>query len=112
MTFRIKEVPKEGDSLCRTCQNVHMQRGYRESEEAVFCYYGPLRRVPFPVKDCSDYNSRLQLGLNDMERIAFVINSEPVRKPSGFVRAIGFATVEERDNADADDDVEEPAASV
>jgi hypothetical protein len=33
--------PGDGRSLCRTCYSVHAQEGFRESEEAIFCMFGP-----------------------------------------------------------------------
>ena len=32
--------PADGESLCRTCYFAHAQKGYRESEELVFCAFG------------------------------------------------------------------------
>jgi hypothetical protein len=31
--------PADGASLCLACRWVHLQRGYRESEVAVFCNF-------------------------------------------------------------------------
>src|SRR5947209_19816071 len=65
--------PSDGQSLCRTCYWVHMQKGYRESEEAVFCNYGwRLRRVPFKVCDCTDYQNRTMPNRKEMEDIALI----------------------------------------
>jgi hypothetical protein len=74
----------EGESLCRTCRWVHMQKGFRESEETVFCYYGPLRRVPFKVAECTDYIDRTIPSRAEMERMALRIHVEPARKNAGF----------------------------
>ena len=55
-TVRIKgAMVHEGESLCKTCRWVHMQKGFRESEEGIFCDYGELRPVRFKVAECTDY---------------------------------------------------------
>ena len=43
--------PGDGQSLCRTCYWAHAQKGFRESQEAIFCMFGPMRKVPFRVRD-------------------------------------------------------------
>ena len=58
--------PGNDQSLCRTCYWAHAQKGFRESEEAIFCMFGPMRKVPFRVRDCTDYMNcrRATLVLN------------------------------------------------
>jgi hypothetical protein len=66
--------PADGESLCRTCYFAHAQRGYRESEETVFCAFGyPMRKVPFKVRDCTDYMNRTLPTRREMEDIALII---------------------------------------
>lgn len=91
-TIKIKRVVTEGESLCRTCRFAHIQRGFRESEEAVFCdySYAVLRPVPFKVAECSDYIDRTVPTRWEMEKMALLINIEPARKQIGFDNAIGF----------------------
>jgi hypothetical protein len=86
--------PADGESLCRTCYWAHMQKGYRESEEATFCCFGPLRCVPFKVRDCTDYLNRTLPTRKEMEEIALIIPTEPKRKVGGFA-GMGFVTEEE-----------------
>ncbi len=81
--------PSDGESLCRTCYWAHAQKGFRESEEIVFCAFGPMRKVPFRVRDCTDYLNRVLPTRSDMERIALIIPNEPTRKIVGF-NGIGF----------------------
>lgn len=81
--------PTDGESLCRTCYWAHAQRGFRESEEAIFCMYGPMRKIPFRVRDCTDYLNRVLPTRADMERIALIIPTEPARKKVGF-SGVGF----------------------
>ena len=83
----------EGESLCRTCRNAHIQRGFRESEEAIFCSWGQFRAVPFKVAECSDFSDRLVPFRWELEKMALLINVDPARKPAGFRSAAGFAAV-------------------
>jgi hypothetical protein len=87
--------PGDGQSLCGTCYWAHAQKGFRESEETVFCMFGPLRKVPFRVRDCTDYLNRVLPTRAQMERIALIIPTQPARKKTGF-SGTGFAeTLEE-----------------
>jgi hypothetical protein len=76
--------PRDGDSLCRTCYWAHAQKGFRESEEIIFCAFGPLRRLPFKVRDCTDYLNRTLPTRRQMEEIALIIPTDPARRPAGF----------------------------
>jgi len=92
--------PGDGQSLCRTCYWAHAQKGFRESEDLVFCAFGPeLRRIPFPVRDCTDFLNRTLPTRRQMEEIALLIPNQPARKRVGF-EGIGFAA-----NADDEDEV-------
>lgn len=91
--------PGDGQSLCRTCYWAHAQKGFRESEELIFCAFGPLRKLPFPVRECTDYLNRTLPTRSQMEKIALIIPSEPARKPTGFSSA-GFAAVAEDNSED------------
>ena len=89
--------PGDGQSLCRTCYWAHAQKGFRESEEAIFCMFGPMRQVPFPVRDCTDYLNRTLPTRRQMEEIALILPTEPARKKLGFSR-VGFSNgLEEED---------------
>jgi len=76
--------PGDGQSLCRTCYWAHAQKGFRESEEAIFCMFGPMRKVPFRVRDCTDYMNRTLPTRDQMEKIALIIPTELARKNLGF----------------------------
>jgi len=93
--------PSDGESLCRTCYWAHAQKGFRESEEVVFCAFGPLRKVSFRVRDCTDYLNRILPTRAQMERIALIIPTQPARKRAGF-SAIGFGNDSEEEEATAD----------
>jgi hypothetical protein len=82
----------DGDTLCRTCYWAHIQRGFRESEEEVFCAFGvDLRILRFKVRDCTDYLNKNLPSRRQMEDIALIIPTQPVRRPAGFgVAATGY----------------------
>jgi len=82
-------------SLCSACYWSHIQKGFRESEESVFCCFSKFRPVPFKVADCTDFSNKNLPTREQMENIALIIPTTPVRKPSGFA-GIGFAGEEEQ----------------
>jgi hypothetical protein len=90
----------EGESLCRPCRNAHIQKGFRETEEAIFCSWGQFRAVPFKVADCTDYSNRLVPYRWELEKMALLINIDPARNPVGF-RGAGFAASVEEDEEDS-----------
>jgi len=88
-------LPPEGESLCKTCRWVHMQRGFRESEEAIFCNFANLRSVTFKVAECSDFENRSMPQQWELEQMALLINVPQVRKPTGFRSGAGFTMQDE-----------------
>jgi hypothetical protein len=85
MPITIKDgTPLEGETLCLTCVYGFIQRGYRESEEDVFCCYVQFRPVRFKVRECTAFCSRTLPTRYEMEKIALVIPTTPARKPAGF----------------------------
>jgi hypothetical protein len=85
--------PLHGQSLCKTCVHGHWQKGFRESEEAVFCVWGweGLRRIPFAVAECTHFTNKLVPSVASMEQIATIL---PVsRRVAGF----GIDTEEDGD---------------
>jgi hypothetical protein len=82
--------PGDNQSLCRTCYWAHAQKGFRESEEVIFCAFGPMRKVPFKVRDCTDYMNRTVPTRAQMEKIALIIPTHPARKRTGFA-GVGFS---------------------
>ena len=89
--------PGDGQSLCRTCYWAHAQKGFRESEEAIFCMFGPMRKVLFRIRDCTDYMNRALPTRSQMEKIALIIPNEPARKKMGF-SGIGFSNHAEEED--------------
>jgi hypothetical protein len=49
-----------------------------------------MRKVPFRVRDCTDYMNRTLPTRDQMEKIALIIPTEPVRKKLGF-SGVGFS---------------------
>lgn len=77
--------PVYGPSLCETCTHAHIQKGYRTSEELVFCKLEyPMHRVPFPVRDCTSYLDKTRQNLQHMERIAWMLSPQGGKRMAGF----------------------------
>src|SRR5256885_15653040 len=47
-----KAALRDEKSLCYACYWAHIQKGFRESEEVVYCCFSRFRAVPFTVADC------------------------------------------------------------
>ena len=80
--FMRNGTPVGSASLCRSCRNAHIQLGYADSEIEVRCgfnYENP-RLVPFAVRECTDYVSKIAPTMFEMEKMAWVID---VRKEIG-----------------------------
>jgi hypothetical protein len=79
--------PLHGKSLCDSCRNAHIVKGTAESERLVVCeaqYYRP-ERVPFQtVVECTSFRRVNMLSLNQMEKMAYIIETDPRGKPIGF----------------------------
>jgi hypothetical protein len=101
-TFDTDERPTSGESLCESCMWVHMQRGFRESEQTIFCNHAyPMRAVKFAVRECTDYSSRITPSRKEMEEIALIIPVERLRKPAGFAGGNRFVPQDENDENDS-----------
>lgn len=85
-----KAALRDEESLCRACYWAHIQKGFRESEELVFCCFSQLRKVPFKVADCTDFSSKNVPTREQMEKLALLIPTRPARKKTGFA-GVGFA---------------------
>jgi hypothetical protein len=101
ITLKIKNgTLVEGESLCRTCRSAHIQKGFRESEEAIFCNFGHLRAVPFKVAECTDYENRAVPYRWELEKMALLINVDPTRRRAGFKVGTGPAADDEDEDED------------
>lgn len=79
--------PRNGESLCQSCSNSHIERGYLESEATVFCQAtNPEHRVRFRIRECSSYIEKQKQTLWQMQKIAWVLAERGGRKV-GFVPA-------------------------
>lgn len=74
------------ESLCESCRWSTVIRGPRVTDEIVECNQLSYRnnRIPFPVTSCSDYASRNQFDLDEMQEIALILKAEPRRTRVGF----------------------------
>ena len=97
MSVYVKNGASRGNSsLCESCVNGHIERGYRENEEMIICeatYFG--HRVYFRVRECSNYTERKRQRLCDMEEIAWILEPRGGKRVAGFV-----APGEERKDAE------------
>jgi hypothetical protein len=75
--------------LCESCRWSTIIRGARLGDEIVECSQLTYdnQRVPFPVVSCSRYANRNQASLREMEEIAWILRSDPLRNQVGFVRS-------------------------
>ena len=89
MGIRVKNgTPLHGESLCETCSRAHIARGFSESEKLVICQaVYPERRVPFKIRDCSNYLELKRQTLKQMEEIAWVLAPRAGKRKAGFVPA-------------------------
>jgi hypothetical protein len=103
ITIDIKGASAQGEeSLCRTCHCAHIRRGFRQSEEAIFCNFGDqLRPVPFKVAECTDYANRNVPHRYELEQMALLINVPRARKKAGFKNDAGFARRPEEEDDSA-----------
>ena len=91
-----KAAPPDEKSLCHLLLG-HIQKGFRESEEAVFCCFSRFRAVPFKVADCTDFSTKNVPTREQMENIALIIPTKPARKAGG-VAGGGFAGEQETED--------------
>lgn len=79
--------PLHGKSLCDTCSEAHIVKGAAESERQVVCeavYYRP-QIVPFRiVVECSSYFERNRLSLHQMNKTAYILQTDKRGRPVGF----------------------------
>ena len=104
--------PIEANSKCESCMHAHIMRGYRESEEIVYCTvpYGPPLRVPFKVYECSNHLDRNRPTWKQMEDLAIDIQPLSSSKAAGFRKA-GFGIDDTDVSADETEECEPAAVS-
>jgi hypothetical protein len=94
--------PVGNESMCTTCRNARIIKGFSESEELIFCdSWYPSRAVPFRVRECSEYDDKRLPYKRDLEKIAYIL----VPKSAG--RTVGFLTPEQyREKQEAEEENE------
>jgi hypothetical protein len=78
--------PVGSTSLCETCSNAQIMRGFRESEMIVLCTYTfdqPIQ-VPFKVNQCTMYCDKNRPSWEMMEKLAIEVKASSTLKPAGF----------------------------
>jgi hypothetical protein len=86
-TISVKNGTPIGEqSRCASCTNAHILRGFRESEEIVYCTFAfdQLLVVPFKVRDCSNYTDKHRPTWEQMQDLAIEIKPVSYAKPAGF----------------------------
>jgi hypothetical protein len=80
--------PMSVQSKCESCMHAQILRGFRESEEIVYCTasYGPPLAIPFKVYQCTSHMGRTRPTWKQMEDLAIDILpiSSTRAKPAGF----------------------------
>ena len=86
MRIHVKNgTPVGAISRCENCEHSHILKGYRESEDVTYCYFGPLMVVPFKVRDCSNFSDRAHPTWEQMKDLAIEVRPAPTLKPAGFL---------------------------
>lgn len=101
--------PIHGKSLCESCYCAHIMKGDAESEKITLCnasYNKPIE-VPFrKITECSKYEERGKPSLFEMQKVAYVMITDPRGKPIGFKSNLEFR---KQSGLDRDDElVKEP----
>jgi hypothetical protein len=77
--------PLDGPPLCDSCSHAHIAKGYRIGEYVAVCTLtSPATRIPFRVRECSDYLDKHRESLYDMKKTAWLILPERDKKTAGF----------------------------
>jgi hypothetical protein len=89
MSVHVKNgTPMHGPSLCDTCSQAHIVRGYRATEMLTMCAANyPVHRVAFPVQECTSYIDKNRQNLCEMERMAWILAPRGPKRKAGFVHA-------------------------
>ena len=87
VTIKVKGgTPRGSDTLCQTCSYGHIIKGFRATEEEVYCRYFYLEReILFPVSECTFYEDRRLASKREMEEIAWILRTDMPRRRVGFI---------------------------
>ena len=82
------------DSLCKDCTRGHVIKGFRASEDLVFCRFFYIEReIHFLVRECTFY--RRLASKEDMEEIAWSLTTIKPTRHVGFASAVQFRPMPE-----------------
>lgn len=95
LSVKVKNgTPLHGASLCDSCSWAHNVYGYRESEKISICQnVSPNVRVPYAVRECTEYRNKQQPTRYDMEKIAWILLTKKINRKVGFVRHEEFRKI-------------------
>jgi hypothetical protein len=83
--------PRHGDTLCRSCSNAQITKGFSASQEVFFCeQIYPTRPLPFAVSECTMYLDKQLDTVDGMEKIAWFLTTRKTGRSVGFVSAAKF----------------------
>ncbi len=90
--------PVGDESLCNTCTNARVIKGYSDTERITVCDWGSeTMKVPFRVRECSGYSDRRIPPLYEMKQIAWMLVSKGAGRNIGFVSAAEFQKLQNED---------------
>jgi hypothetical protein len=83
--------PRHGDTLCRSCSNAQIIKGFSASQEILLCdQIYPKRPLPFAVSECTMYLDKQLDTVDGMEKIAWFLTTRKAGRSVGFVSAAKF----------------------
>ncbi len=79
--------PVGTESLCKTCTYGRIVKGYSMLERIFICdrYLEPIR-IPFKVRECSDYLDKRLPDIEDMKKMAYILQERRTGHRTGFVK--------------------------
>lgn len=103
VTIKVKGgTPSGGETLCRTCSRGHIIKGYRATEEEVYCRQFYIEReIRFVVSECTFYEDRRLASKAEMEEIAWFLTTRKPGRTVGFISAAQFRAEQEEASAPA-----------
>ena len=86
VTIKVKGGTPQGSDTLWTCSYGHIIKGFRATEEEVYCRYFYLEReILFPVSECTFYEDRRLASKREMEEIAWILRTDMPRRRVGFI---------------------------
>lgn len=79
--------PVGEESICKTCCYSRLVKGYSMVERIMLCdRWGDPVRIPFKVMECSDYLDKRLPDVEDMEKMAYILQQRKNGHSAGFVK--------------------------